>query len=72
MEEIELIPMGIIEGISTKTQKEFKFYRYLYGRSLATCDAELAANDVIKITQKGDYYNITKASGAAFKVKLIT
>ena len=71
MKDISITPLGVIEGISAKTQKPFKFWRYLLpSGKVASCSEELKANDSVAITQSGDYWNLTKATGAAFVVKV--
>jgi hypothetical protein len=74
MEEtlLEIIPLGIIEGISSKTSKPFKFWRYsVPGYGVCSCSDELQAGDKVTITKSGDYNNLLKAAGAAFSVSIV-
>lgn len=69
--KIQLTPMGVIEGESSKTGKPFKFFRYLLpSNELATSRVELKADDHVHLVKSGDYYNLLVASADAFEVTL--
>lgn len=70
--KINITPLGVIEGVSAKTGKDYKFYRYLLpSGKVATSSTELKKGDTVVLSETKDgYFNLAAATGAAFEVEL--
>ena len=72
MATLKVIPQGVREGISAKSQKSYKFYSYFLpkDKKFASSSTELKAGDKVFLTISDDGKYTNLIAGTAFEVEV--